>query len=84
LRLAGTFAGSIGQQQFPFDGRTVDVFFRPLRSTRWTRVKTAVTAYDGRFALAIKAIRSGTWRVSFVGDASYGPVTGPGIYVHVS
>jgi hypothetical protein len=64
-------------------GRIVTLWFRALGAKTWTRVRTAVTGSDSVVHFTVTSVRSGTWRLSYAGDANHMGSTSPSLYVRV-
>jgi hypothetical protein len=64
-------------------GRIVTLWFRALGAKTWTRVRTAVTGSDSVVHFTVTSVRSGTWRLSYAGDANHMGSTSQSLYVRV-
>ena len=53
-----------------YAGRTVTVQFRAKSTDPWTNIKTLKTNKAGKISTTVKAVKTGTWRVHFAGNAA--------------
>lgn len=64
-------------------GRIVTLWFRALGAKTWTRVRTAVTGSDSMVHFTVTSVRSGSWQLSYAGDANHVGSTSRSMYVRV-
>jgi hypothetical protein len=66
-----------------FSGQKIYVYFRPKGSTKWSYAGVTTTDGKGRFHKGLKALKNGSWRVSFKQTARDMGATGPSVQVHI-
>jgi hypothetical protein len=62
-----------GKKKLPYvayDARPVDIQFQASGSTTWKTIKTVKTSKTGKVSTTVKALKTGTWRIHFAGNAS--------------
>jgi hypothetical protein len=75
IKLTGSFSrlsvGVFGAAKYvPYAGHQVDLYFRPLTSSKYTKVSSALTTSTGAFARNITATVDGCWKAYSVQTAS--------------
>jgi hypothetical protein len=67
IKVSGTISrlsvNSLGTAKYvPYAGHSVDIYFRPLTSTKYTKVSTTLTTTAGSFARNVTATVDGCWK----------------------